>query len=119
MDRKSAKQQNYLTLSCTGGFWTNFQIFLRGGKTKFLDFCFIWAFEIKRFARSRIFRYGLPQDVLCKGKKKGGERGVQVALMDINAVLMQWSVICHQYTKPISASPTGNNILQIILKTIS
>ena len=52
-----------------------FQSALRGGKTKFVDFSFIGASETKRFARSRIFRYGLPQDILSKWEKKHGREG--------------------------------------------
>ena len=45
-----------------------FQSALRGGKTIF--FLFIGAFATKRFARSRIFRFGLHQDILSKRQKK-------------------------------------------------
>ena len=52
-----------------GGFWT-----VRGGKTKFCYFISIGASAKKRCTRSRIFRYGFPQDILSKGQKarKGG-----------------------------------------------
>ena len=51
-----------------------FQSALGEGKTTF-DFLhiYIWAFATKRFARSRIFRYGLPQDILSKKRKQGRE----------------------------------------------
>ena len=46
-----------------------YQSALRGGKTNFLDFFFIGASATKMFPRSRIFRYGLPQDILNKREK--------------------------------------------------
>ena len=49
----------YLTLSFMASFQTHIsKCSERGGKTKFLDFFFIEASATKRFARSRIFRYG-------------------------------------------------------------
>ena len=68
-----------LTLPSTGGFWTDFQSALRGGKTIFLIF-FIGASAKKRFARSKIFGYGLPQDILSKKAKSKGGRDVQPVL---------------------------------------
>ena len=42
-----------------GRFSNPFKVLGEGGKTKFLDlFIFIGASATKRFARSRIFRYG-------------------------------------------------------------
>ena len=51
-----------------------FQIALRGGKPKVLDFFFMGASATKSLARSRIFRYGLRNDILSTGQKskKGG-----------------------------------------------
>ena len=48
---------------------TLFQSALRGGHTNFVDFFFIGASVTKRFVRSRIFRYGVPKDILIKGQK--------------------------------------------------
>ena len=44
---------------------------LRGGKTKILERKkFLWAMGIrKRLEKSRIFRYGMPEDFLSKGPK--------------------------------------------------
>ena len=47
---------------------------LRGGKSNLFIFFFIGASAINRFASSRIFRYGLPKDILSKGKKQGRGR---------------------------------------------
>ena len=59
-----------LTLPNTGGFGPIFQSALRGG--------IIGVSATKRFARSRIFRYGLPQDILSK-RQKAGEGGAYSA----------------------------------------
>ena len=45
---------------------------LREGKTKFLEFFFIGASAIKSWEKSRIFRYGLMEIFLVKGKKPQG-----------------------------------------------
>ena len=46
---------------------------LRRGKTKFVEFFFfIWASAIKSWEKSRIFRYGLPEDFLSNGQKTTG-----------------------------------------------
>ena len=45
-----------------------FQSALRGARTNFVIFIFIGTSVIKSFERSRIFRYGLPKDILSKGK---------------------------------------------------
>ena len=42
---------------------------LRGGKTKFFDFFFKGASAIKIWEKSRIFRYGLPEDFFNRGQK--------------------------------------------------
>ena len=47
-----------------------FQNTLRGRGTKFLDFFLIGTSATKWFAGSRIFRYGLPQDILSKRQRK-------------------------------------------------
>ena len=50
---------------------------LRWGKTKCVEFFFIGASAIKSWEKSRIFRYGLPEDFLSKGQKttEGGGGG--------------------------------------------
>ena len=60
-----------LILPSTGGFWPIFQSALRGGKIIF--FFFIGEFATKRFARSRIFRYGCLKKMLSKSKRQGRE----------------------------------------------
>ena len=51
-----------------------FKVLWEGVKQNLLNF-FIGASAIKSFVRSRIFRYGLPKDILRKGQKnKGGGR---------------------------------------------
>ena len=51
---------------------TYFNVLWEGGKTKFLDFFFIAAFATKRFARSRILRYGCLMIILRKRQKERG-----------------------------------------------
>ena len=41
-------------------------------KMRIFDFFFIGASEIKSWEKSRIFRYGLPEDFLSKGQKPQG-----------------------------------------------
>jgi len=50
-------------------FGPKFQSALREGKTKFLIYFLIGVSATKSFARSRIFRYGLPKDILSKGQR--------------------------------------------------
>ena len=62
--------RTYFKFNPIGGFGPIFQSSLRGGK--------IGASTTKCFERSRIFRYGLPKDILSKGQKtKAGGGGVQ------------------------------------------
>ena len=49
---------------------------LRRGKTKLFDFFFIGESAIKSWKKSRIFSYGLPEDLLSKGQKTTGGRTV-------------------------------------------
>ena len=53
-----------------------FKSALRGGKSKFFDFFFIGASATKKFAKSNIFRYGLPLDILSKRQKTTWIRGL-------------------------------------------
>ena len=54
-----------LTLSGMGGFWTNILKCSEGeGAIFFFFFFFILTSATKRFAKSRIFRYGLSLDFL-------------------------------------------------------
>jgi len=54
-----------------GGFWTDIPKCSEGegGQFFFFFFFFIGTSATKRFARSRIFRYGLPQDILNKRQR--------------------------------------------------
>ena len=65
------EKQNYLFNPLGHGRFSNpyFKVLREGGKTKFLDF-FIGASATKRFARSRIFKYGLPPDILSKRQSR-------------------------------------------------
>ena len=46
------------------------------GKTNFFDFFFHWGIRNKSWEKTRIFRYGLPEDFLSKGQKpQGGLEG--------------------------------------------
>ena len=54
-----------------------FKVLWQGGKTKFLDFFFIGASATKRFARSRIFKYGCLMIFLSNREKEGIGRSVQ------------------------------------------
>ena len=56
-------------------FGPMFQSALRKDKTKFFNFFFIGASAVKSFLRTRIFRYGLPRDILRKWQKKQGRGG--------------------------------------------
>ena len=56
-----------LTLSFIGGFWTDISKCYDGGTTKLIFFK--GASATKRFARSRIFRYGCLKIFWAKGKK--------------------------------------------------
>ena len=47
-----------------------FKVLSEGVKLIFLNLLFIGASAIKSFVTSRIFRYGLPKDILNKGQKK-------------------------------------------------
>ena len=58
------------TLSGMGGFWTDILKCSEGKGDKFFFLFFIRTSATKRFAGSRIFRYGLPQDILSKRKRK-------------------------------------------------
>ena len=58
-----------LTLPSTGGFWTDFSKCSERGLKRIFNFFFLRGSATKRFARSRIFRYGLPQDILSKRQK--------------------------------------------------
>ena len=59
-------RETQLTLSSIGGFWTDISKYSERG---FFDVFSKGASATKRFARSRIFKYWLPQDILSKGKK--------------------------------------------------
>ena len=51
-----------------------FKVLWEGGKTKFLDFFFIRASATKRFARSRIFKYGCLV-IILRNRQKEREGG--------------------------------------------
>ena len=57
-----------------GGFWTDILKCSEGEGDHFFDFFFPRDIRNKRFARSKIFRYRLPKDILSKRhrKRKGG-----------------------------------------------
>ena len=50
---------------------------LRGVEANFSDLFFQRGIRDKRIARSRIFTYEFPQDILSKRKKKQGRDGVR------------------------------------------
>ena len=68
------------SLQAMGGFGPIFQSDLRGGKIYF--FLCLGASATKSFARSRIFRYGLPEDM----KEPKGGRGVQHPAPSVNGL---------------------------------
>ena len=71
------RDSDSLTLPSTGGFWP---ILLWGDVKLFFSlifFYFIGASATKRFLGSRVFRYGLSQDILSKRQRSKGGRGVQ------------------------------------------
>ena len=57
-----------------------FKVLWEGCKAKFCDFFFIGASATKRFARSRIFRYGCLKIILSKTQKarEGGAKGLNL-----------------------------------------
>ena len=62
-----------------------FEVLWEGVKINFSIFFFIGTFATKRFVRPRIFRYGLPKDILSDGQTKmeGGGPG---ALCSANCI---------------------------------
>ena len=58
-----------LTLTPMGGLWTDISK-CSEGEGRGTTFFFIGTFATKRFARSRIFRYGLFHDILSKRRRK-------------------------------------------------
>ena len=56
-----------------GGFWTDISKSSEGEGDEIFRFFFRGTSATKRFARSRILRYGLSHDILSKGKEKRRE----------------------------------------------
>ena len=68
-----------------------FKVLWEGVKPNLLTLFFIGASAIKSFVRSRIFRYGLPKDILSKGQKNKGGGGRTVPPPPI-----AWRVKCFE-----------------------